>query len=329
MRRREFLGLVGAMAAMGSAGAASTESGVRLIGFLTGASEKDQVTQARYSAFRDALRELGWTDGRDLRMEVRWAGGDLNRLRADAAELVKLAPNVILSHGTSAIATLKAATQSIPIVFVIVNDPVAQGYVPSIGHPGGNITGFSLMDYSMIGKGLDLLKQMAPAVTRVGFLFDPKDYPYYEQYLTSLQPLRATLNIEVIPLRVHSDKEIEVAVAEFSSSPGGAIIAPPSTFALVHRKTIIDQISRRSLPGIMPLREAVAEGGLMSYAPNQTDIFRRAAPYVDRILKGEKAGDLPVQAPTKFEFVINLKTAKALGLSLSPAVLAIADEVIE
>jgi putative tryptophan/tyrosine transport system substrate-binding protein len=329
MRRREFLGLAGALAAMRPAGAASPESGVRLIGFLSGASEKDQVSQAHFSAFRDALRELGWTEGRNLRIEVRWAGGDLNRLHTDAAELVKLAPSVILSHGTSAIATLKAATRSIPIVFVMVNDPVAQGYIPRIGHPGGNITGFSFMDYSMIGKALDLLKQMAPAVTRVGFLFDPQDYPYYEQYLTSLQPLRKTLSIEIVPLRVHSDPEIEVAVAEISASPGVAIIAPPSTFTLVHRKTIIDQTSRRRLPVIMPARESVAEGGLMSYAPNQTEIFKRAAPYVDRVLKGENPGDLPVQAPTKFEFVINLKTANTLGLRISPAVLAIADEVIE
>jgi ABC-type uncharacterized transport system substrate-binding protein len=329
MRRREFLVLAGSLAAMGSARAASPEPGLRVIGFLSGANEKDQATRARFSAFRDALRELGWIEGRNLRIEVRWAGGDLNRLRTDAAELVKLAPNVILSHGTSAVATLKAATQSIPIVFVIVNDPVAQGYIPSMRHPGGNITGFSFMDYSMIGKALDLLKQMAPAVTRVGFLFDPQDYPYYEQYLTSLQPLRATLNIEVMPLRVHSDQEIEVAVAKISASPGGAIIAPPSTFTLVHRKAIVDQVIRRRLPSSFPLREAVVEGGLMSYAPNQTDIFMRAAPYIDRVLKGEKPGDLPVQAPTKFEFVINLATAKALGLSVSPAVFAIADEVIE
>ena len=327
MRRREFLGLAGALAAMGPARAASTE--VRLVGFLTGASETDQVTQARFSAFRRALRQLGWAEGHNLRLEARWSGGDLNRLRADAAELVKLAPNVVLSHGTSAIAVLKAETQSIPVVFVIVNDPVAQGYVPSIGHPGGNITGFSFMDYSMIGKALDLLKQMAPAVTRVGFLFNPEDYPYYEKYLRSLAPLRETLNIEITPLRVHSDREIEVAVAKIAASPGGAIIAAPSTFTLVHRKTIIDQIGRHRLPGIMSLREAVAEGGLMSYAPNQTDIFQRAAPYVDRILKGENAGDLPVQAPTKFEFVINLKTAKALELIIPPAVLALADEVIE
>jgi putative ABC transport system substrate-binding protein len=329
MRRREFLGLAAALAAMGPAGAASPEAGVRLIGFLSGASEQDQVAQAHFSAFRDALRDLGWTEGRNLRVEVRWAGGDLNRLQSAAAELVKLAPTVILSHGTSAIATLKATTRSTPIVFVIVNDPVAQGYIPSIGHPGGNITGFSFIDYSMIGKALDLLKQMAPAVTRVGFLFDPQDYPYYEQYLTSLQPLRETLNIEIVPLRVHSDSEIEVAVAEISASPGVAIIAPPSTFALVHRKTIIEQTSRRRLPVIVPARESVAEGGLMSYAPNQTEIFKRAAPYVDRVLKGENPGDLPVQAPTKFEFVINLKTASALGLHISPAVLAIADEVIE
>ncbi len=181
----------------------------------------------------------------------------------------------------------------------------------------------------MIGKALDLLKQMVPGVTRVGFLFDPTDYPYYEQYLTSLQPLRQTLNIEVTPVRVHSDPDIEAAIAEFSEKPSGAIIAPPSIFSLVHRKTIIDQVSRWRLPHIVPAREAVAEGSLMSYAPNQREIFQRAAPYIDRVLKGEKPGDLPVQAPTKFEFVINMKTAKALGLSISPAALAIANEVIE
>jgi putative ABC transport system substrate-binding protein len=291
--------------------------------------QDDPVSEGRLTAFRNGLVELGWTEGHNIRFEVRYVGGDPDRARVGASELVKLAPDVIFSYGTSPIAALKAATQSIPIVFAIVNDPVAQGYVPNIEHPGGNITGFSFIDYSMIGKALSLFKQMAPAVTRVAFLFNPDDYPYYEVYLRSFHEERAALSLDVTAVRVHSDAEIDSAITSFAALSGSGLIAPPSAFNTVHRHEIVEQTLKQRLPAVVHIRESVAEGGLMCYAPDQTDIFRRAAPYVDRILKGAKPGDLPVQAPTKFEFVVNLKTAKLLGLTVPPNLLAIADEVIE
>ncbi len=224
---------------------------------------------------------------------------------------------------------MKAATTSIPIVFVIVNDPVAQGYVPNLAHPGGNITGFSYMDYSMLGKALGLLKEIAPAVVRTGLIFNPDDYPYYEVYLRTLQAEPGTLGLDVTALRVHSDAEIEDAIAMAAAEPGGSLLVAPSTFIFAHRRKVIEGAAMRGLPAVYGSREVVAEGGLMSYAPDQIDIFKRSVTYIDRILRGAKPGNLPVEAPTKFEFLLNLKTAKKLGLSIPSGVLAIADEVIE
>jgi putative ABC transport system substrate-binding protein len=308
---------------------AQSSDQTRLIGVLMATRQNDAISEARLTEFRNGLAKLGWTEGRNIRFEVRHAGGDRDMARASAAELVKLAPDVIFSYGTLSIAALKAATQSVPIVFVLVNDPVARGYVPNMERPGGNITGFSFIDYSMIGKALGFFKQMAPAVTRVGFLFNPDDYPYYEVYLRSFQEQRQALSLDITAMRVHSDAEIDSAIAPFAAIPGSGLIAPPSAFNTVHRHEIVVQTLQHRLPAVVHIREAVEEGGLMCYAPDETDIFRRAVPYVDRILKGAKPGDLPVQAPTKFDFVINLKTAKMLGLNVPPDLLAIADEVIE
>jgi putative tryptophan/tyrosine transport system substrate-binding protein len=327
--RRELFALLGGGAAWPLAARAQQTEQTRLIGVLMGASESDPVSRMHLAAFRSAIQDLGWTEGRNVRFEIRWAGGDIEQVRAFAAELVKLAPNVILAHSTLSVAALKQATQSIPIVFVIVNEPIAQGVVPNVAHPGGNITGFSYVDYSMIGKALGLLKEIAPAVTRVGFIFNPDDYPYYEVYLRTFQEQRQALSLDVTAMRFHSDAEIEAAIKTFAAAPGGSVFASPSNFVLVHRRAIIQQALQSRLPAVMLNRDSVAEGGLMAYAPDQTDIFRRSAAYVDRILKGANPGDLPVQAPTKFEFVVNLKTAKALGLSVSSNLLAIADEVIE
>jgi putative ABC transport system substrate-binding protein len=329
VRRREFILLIGGAATWPIAVHAQQSDKVRLIGVLSGATEKDAVTQKRLAAFRDGLAELGWIEGRNVRFENRWSGGDTDRMHSLAAELVSLSPDVILAHGTAAIAALKPATTSIPIVFVVVNDPVAQGYVTSVGHPGGNITGFSYMDYSMLGKALGLLKEIAPNVVRSGFIFDPDDYPYYEVYLRTLASERQTIGIDVMPMRVHSDDELEDAVAQAAAEPGGSLFAAPSTFVLVHRHKIEEIAARHRLPAIYGVREAVAEGGLMSYAPDQTDIFKRSVSYVDRILRGAEPGDLPIQTPTKFEFHLNLKTAKTLGLTIPSGLLAIADEVIE
>ena len=268
-------------------------------------------------------------EGRNVRFEVRWSGGEIDRVHAAAAELVQLAPDVILANGTPAIAALKQATSSIPIVFVIVNDPVAQGFISSVAHPGGNITGFSLIDYSVIGKALELLKQMAPSVARVGFMFNPNSYPYYEIYLRSLPQQQRALGLDLTAARVHSDAEIEEAISKLAGEPGGGLIAPPEPYTFVHRGLIIRLAAQHRLPAVYGIRDYVTEGGLMSYAPNQTDIFRRSTSYVDRILRGANPGDLPAQAPTKFEFVLNLKTAKVLGLDITPQLLARADEVIE
>jgi putative ABC transport system substrate-binding protein len=329
MRRRDLIAGLGCAASWPLLARGQQASQTRLLGVLMGTAETDRTSQDRLHAFRDALQQLGWAEDRNLRFEVRWSSGDVDRVRASAAELVKLQPDVILSFGTSAIGALKPATSSVPIVFVVVNDPVAQGYVPNLEHPGGNITGFSFIDYSMIGKALGLFKQMAPTVTRLGFIFNPDDYPYYEVYLRSLQEERKALSLDVTPMRVRNDVEIEAAIARFSAEPDGGLFAPPATLSVVHRRTTIEQAARRDLPLVVHFREAVAEGGLMCYAPDQTEIFRRSASYVDRILKGTKPGDLPVQAPVKFEFVINFKTAKKLGLTVPPNLLAVADEVIE
>ena len=330
MKRREFITLLsGATVAWPLAARAQQAARVGQVGVLMVLSENDPAAQAQLTAFRKALQEQGWTEGRNVRFEVRWAAGEIERVRKYAAEVVQLAPDVILGNGTPVLAALKQATRSIPIVFVVVNDPVAQGFISSVANPGGNITGFSFMDYSVIGKTLQLLKQMAPSVTRIGFMFNPDDYPYYEVYLRSFQQQRQALSLDVTAMHVRTDADIEAAITLFAAEPGGGLIAASSPFNAVHSQTIVEQAMRRRLPTVLDSREAVAEGGLMSYAPDRTDIFRRSASYVDRILKGANPGDLPVQTPIKFEFVINLKTAKTLGLTLSPDLLAIADEVIE
>ena len=267
MRRRKFLGLVGSAAASWPLAARSQQANrVGQIGVLMVLSENDPVAQAQLAAFRKALEERGWTEGRNVRFEVRCAAGEIERVRKYAAELVLRAPDVILGNGTPVLAALKQATRSIPIVFVIVNDPVAQGLISSVAHPGGNVTGFSFMDYSVIEKTLQLLKQMAPSVTRIGFMFNPDDYPYYEVYLRSLQQQRQALSLDVTAMHVHSDAEIEAAITRLAAKPGGGLFAASSPFNAVHRQTIIEQTMQRRLPTVLDSREAVAEGGLMSYA---------------------------------------------------------------
>jgi putative ABC transport system substrate-binding protein len=330
MRRREFITLLGgAVVAWPGAAGAQQGGGMRRVGVLWGPAENDPAGQARLAAFRQTLAPLGWTEGRNVRFEYRWSGGDIGRTRAYAAELVALGPDVILAYGSPVIAALKQATRSIPLVFVIVNDPIAQGVVSSMAHPGENITGFSFVDYSVVGKGMELLTKTAPGMTRVGFMFNPDTYPYYEVYLRSLLAAPLPFSLEVTPARVRSEAEIEEAITKLAVAPGGGLVVPPEAYTNVHRELIIRLASQNRLPAIYGNRDAVEEGGLMSYAPDSTDILRRSAAYVDRILRGDKPGDLPVQAPTKFEFVINLKTAKALGLDVPPMLLALTDEVIE
>jgi putative ABC transport system substrate-binding protein len=275
-----------------------------------------------------ALQQLGWAEGRNLRIDTRWGGGDAERSRRYAAELVALAPDVILAAGASALAPLLLATRTVPIVFTIVADPVGAGFVDSLSRPGGNATGFLMFEYSLSGKWLEVLKQIAPGVTRAAVIRDPAISAGTGQFGV-IQSVAASLGVEVSPVNVRDAVEIERAIAAFARSPNGGLIVTASALSAVHRDLIITLSARHKLPAVYYERYFVGAGGLISYGPDFVDQYRRAAGYVDRILKGEKPADLPVQAPTKYELVINLKTAKALGLTVPDAVLARADEVIE
>jgi putative ABC transport system substrate-binding protein len=242
---------------------------------------------------------------------------------------VRLAPDIVIANGTPGTAAMEQATRSVPIVFAVVNDPVDQGLITSLAHPGGNVTGLSFVDFSLFGKSLDLLRQIAPKMTRVGLMFRPADHPYYDEYLRSFAADKGILPTVVVRAAVASAAEIENEVAKLAAPLAGGLIVAPDTFTVAYRQTILASAAQHGVPAIHPYRQSVVEGGLMSYAPDTLDIFRRSATYVDRILKGEKPGDLPAQAPIKFEFVLNLKTAKALGLDVPPTLLALADEVIE
>jgi len=326
MRRREFVAGVGAAVAWPVAALAQRAERVRRIGFLLGITETDPEAHARIDAFRKGLEAAGWTE-RKIQIDYRFAGGDVKRVNTYATELVALAPDVIVAHSTPVVAALKAATDAIPIVFVVVNDPVGQGLVASLAHPGGNITGFTFVDFEMIGKCLGLLKEIAPSITRAGLLFDPDLAPYFQVYVREIQASQAKLPAEIVPAPIHNVAEIEQAISRLG--PGGGLIVAPDPFTVVNRETIMTSVARHGLPAIYTLRQDAVEGALMSYGPDATDIFMRSASYVDRILKGARADELPVQAPTKFTLVINLKTAKSMGVTVPPLLLARADEVIE
>ena len=327
MRRREFLGILGGAAAWPIVSKAQQAERVRLVGVLNILASDDPEGQARTAVFEQTLQELGWAVGRDLKIETRQIGADLDSLRRYAAELVALAPDVILSIGSIALAPLQQATRTIPIVFVNVPDPVGAGFVESMGHPGGNITGFSNFEYSMSGKWAELLKQIAPNVTRALVFRDPTSAAGIGQF-AAVRSVAQSLGVELTPVNVRNNDEIERTVAAFARSRnGGAIVTTGGTAA--HRKLIISLAARYKLPSVYPYRYYAVDGGLISYGLNPHDAVRRAAGYVDRILKGEKPVDMPVQAPTKFELVVNLKTAKTLGLTIPQSLLATADEVIE
>jgi putative ABC transport system substrate-binding protein len=289
---------------------------------------ENQQAQARISALRQALEQFGWTDRRNVQIEIRWAAGDADRYRKFAAELTALVPDVILATGTPAVEALQRATRTIPIVFVAVVDPVGAGLVANLARPGGSTTGFSLYEYGQSGKSLELLKQIAPPVTRVAVLRDSAN-PAEIGQLAAIQTAAPSLGIELSPVGLREAGEIERAITEFARMANGGLIVPGSSLANDHRELIIGLAVRHKLPVIYSDRIFVIAGGLVSYGPDRIDQYRRAAGYIDRILKGEKPADMPVQAPTKFEMVINLKTAKSLGLSVPPHLLASADEVIE
>jgi len=329
MKRRDFITLLGGAAVWPLAARAQRGERERRIAVLMTNVEDDPEGQARAAAFRQGLQELGWTEGKNLRIDWRWSGGDIGRTRNYAAEVAALAPDLVIANGTANLSALKEAIRSIPIVFVVVNDPVGQGFISSLGHPGGTITGFTFVEYSMFGKSLELLRQVAPAVTHVAFMFNPDAVPYYDRFLLSFETEARKYSVEVTPGRVRNEAEIVGAVAELAAAPGGGLIVPPDAYTLVHRGLIVTSTARHRIPAIYSYRQVVKEGGLLSYGPETADIFRRSASYVDRILKGANPAELPAQSPTKFEFCVNLKTAATLGLSVPPTVLALADEVIE
>jgi putative tryptophan/tyrosine transport system substrate-binding protein len=339
MRRRAFITLLGGAGAVtavsGSASwplaALAQPSGrIRRIGVLMGIAESDPTQQSFVSAFTQALAELGWRDGGNIRIDYRWGAGDADRIRGFARELVELQPDLIVAHTTPVVAAFKQQAAAIPIVFVQVSDPVGSGFIAGFAEPGGNITGFTNLESSMSSKLVELLKEVVPAITRIALLFNPQTAPAGGSYF--LRPVEAAapaLQVKIVPAPVHNAAEIGAAITALSHEPGAGLIVMPDVFVLAHRQQILALTEQYRLPAAYAYRLFAASGGLMSYGTDLVDLFRRAAPYVDRILKGAKPGDLPVQQPIKFELVINLKTAKALGLDIPDKLLALADEVIE
>jgi putative ABC transport system substrate-binding protein len=290
--------------------------------------ENDPEGKRRVSAFTQALSDLGWTDGRNLGMDFRWWGEDINRLRALARELVGSQPDIILANGTPETLALQRETRTIPIVFANGGDPVAGGIVPNLNQPGGNVTGFGYLEATLGGKWLELLSEIAPGLKRVAIMFNP-DIATASVYMPSLETAARSLKVVPTIAAVHSDAEIETAIVGLGREPGGGLVAMPDVFVTAHRASIILAAARNNLPAVYAVSYAVREGGLLSYGPDQADNFRRAASYVDRIQRGEKPGNLPVQLPTRFEMVLNRKAATALGLAIPPSILLRADEVIE
>jgi putative ABC transport system substrate-binding protein len=326
-RRRTFITLLGGAVAWPLAARAQQDERMRRIGVLVAVAD-DPEGQARVTAFVQALQELGWTVGRNVRIDIRWAAGDAERYRRYAAELVALAPDAILAGGGAVVPSLLQATRTVPIVFTQTPDPVGAGFVNSLARPGGNVTGFTVFEYGISAKWLELLKEIAPRVTRAAVIRDAAIASGTGQW-GALQSVAPSFGVELSPVNMLDAGEIERAVAAFARSPNGGLILTGSALAIVHRDLIVTLAARYKLPAVYYDRHFVTAGGLISYGPNSIDPHRRAAGYVDRILRGEKPADLPVQAPTKYETVINLKTAKALGLEIPQTVLARADEVIE
>jgi putative tryptophan/tyrosine transport system substrate-binding protein len=329
VNRREFISLLGGAAvAWPLAGRAQQREKMRRIGVLMNLAADDPESQRRMTAFVQGLQQLGWTDGRNVRIDARWGAGDGEHLRKNAAEVVALAPDVIVAEGSASLAPLMQLTRTIPVVFTIVPDPVGAGFVDSLPRPGGNATGFSQFEYGLSGKWVELLKELAPRVARAAVLREPGLTAGIAQF-AALQAVAPSLGVELVALNVRDGAQIERSLAAFVRSKSDGMIVTSSPLAAVHRKLIVDLAARHKLPAVYAVRYMAAAGGLASYGPDFVDQYRQAASYVDRILNGEKPADLPVQAPTKYELVINLKTAKALGLDVPATVLARADEVIE
>jgi putative ABC transport system substrate-binding protein len=330
MRRRNFIALVGGTAAWPLAAHSQPAERVRRIGVHMPFDENDPLAKARMSAFRQTLTDLGWIDGRNVRMHLRWGAGDANRMRALAQELVGLQPDIIMTGSTAATDALQRETQTIPIVGVNVGDLVATGLVAAFNRPGGNITGFVNYEAGLGGKWLELLSEMAPGLKRAAIMFNPDTalVPFQMQ-MPSFETAARSLKVEAITAPVHNDAEIETAIIALGREPGGGLAVLSDSFVIGHRAPIILAAARNNVPAVYPLSDLARDGGLLSYGIDRVDNWRRAASYVDRILRGTKPGDLPVQFPTKFEMVVNLKTAKALGLAIPQSILLRADEVIE
>jgi putative tryptophan/tyrosine transport system substrate-binding protein len=330
MRRRDILtALAGATASLVSPSAYAQQSDhLRRVGVLMGVTQGAEG-EARIAALRQGLKELGWVDGANLRLDLRWAAGDRERVRQYVAELVSEAPEVIVGNGTQVLDELFKATRSIPVVFVLTTDPVGLGYIHSLDHPGGNITGFTFLESGLVGKWLQLLHEIAPDVTRAAMIFNPQSTPYYQSFLKPFEGRTDASGIELIKGEVLTLADLARVVENIASEPHGSLIVPGDPFNIIHDREILAQANRFNLPTLSVYRQFVLDGGLVSYAPSTVDVFLRSAAYIDRILKGANPAELPVQSPVIYEFVINLKAAKALGLTIPPSILARADEVIE
>jgi putative ABC transport system substrate-binding protein len=326
--RREFIAGLGSAATWPLVARAQQGGRVRRIGVLLPYDEDDPVEKARVSAFTQALADLGWADGRNVRMDLRWGGDDTSRMRALAQELVGLQPDIILTNVTPATVAVQRETRTIPIVFAGVGDPVASGLVPRLNQPGGNITGFANYEATLGGKWLELLSEIATGLKRVAIMYNPDSGPV-SIFMPSFETAARSLKVALITVPIHGDVEIEAAIVALGREPGGGLVAFPGLFTAAHRAPIISAVARNNVPAIYSQSFFARDGGLLSYGFDTVDIFRRAASYLDRILRGEKPGDLPVQLPTKFEMAVNLKTAKALGLAVPPSIMLRATEVVE
>jgi putative tryptophan/tyrosine transport system substrate-binding protein len=329
MRRREFIAGIGSAAGWPLAARAQQGERVRRIGVLMPGNENDPLARDRISAFAQALTDLGWTDGRNVRVDLRWHADDIHQIPAIAQELVGLQPDIIVTAGTPPTAAFQRETRTIPIVFASLGDPVASGIVAKLNQPSGNVTGFADLEGSLGGKWLELLSEIAPGLKRVAFMFNPGTGAPASLYNPSLEAAARSLKVEPIIATVHSDADIETAIIALGREPGGGLVVMPDGFTVTHRAPITLAAARNNVPAVYWASEFARDGGLLSYGADQVDIWRRAATYVDRLLRGARISDLPVQYPTKFHLAINLKTARALGLAIPPNLLAIADEVIE
>jgi putative ABC transport system substrate-binding protein len=328
MKRREFITLLGGAATWPLVARAQQGGRMRRIGVLVGGDENDPVTKTHVSAFTQGLADLGWTDGRNVRMDRRWHGGDINRIGALARELVGLQPDIILTNGTPTTLALQRETRTIPIIFLGAGDPVASGIVPRLDRPSGNITGFADYEATLGGKWLELLSEIAPGLKRAAIMFNPDTAPV-STFMPSFETAARSLKVALIPAPARSDAEIEAGIIALGREPGGGLVVTSDAFMYAHRVPVILAAARNDVPAVYSLSFWARDGGLLSYGVDPADTFRGAAAYVDRILRGEKPGDLPVQFPTKFEMVVNRKTATALGLAVPPSILLRATEVIE